>query len=59
VIVSPPIVAWATVGPFRQNSYVLGDPDTKEAVLVDPGVEPGSEERRVGKEGRSRGSAHD
>lgn len=34
------IVDWAVVGPFRQNSYVLGDPATGEAVLVDPGDEP-------------------
>lgn len=34
------IVAWATVGPFQQNSYVVGDPATKEAILVDPGDEP-------------------
>lgn len=36
----PLIVAWAEVGPFRQNSYVVGDPATREAILVDPGDEP-------------------
>lgn len=46
-----PIVAWATVGPFRQNSYVLGDPDTKEAVLVDPGDEPEAIEALLAKHG--------
>lgn len=33
------IVAWVTVGPFQENSYVVGDPDTKEAILIDPGDE--------------------
>lgn len=45
------IVDWATVGPFRQNSYVLGDPDTKEAVLVDPGDEPSKIEAILEKHG--------
>ena len=35
-----PIVAWATVGPFQENAYVVGDPATREAILVDPGDEP-------------------
>ena len=48
---SAPIVAWATVGPFRQNSYVLGDPDTKEAVLVDPGAEPEAIEALLARHG--------
>jgi hydroxyacylglutathione hydrolase len=34
------IVARATVGPFQENSYVVGDPDTGDAALVDPGDEP-------------------
>lgn len=34
------IVAWVTVGPFQQNSYVVGDPATREAILIDPGDEP-------------------
>ncbi len=34
------VVAWAAVGPFQENSYVVGDPATGEAVLVDPGDEP-------------------
>ncbi|WP_157370481.1 MBL fold metallo-hydrolase [Vulgatibacter incomptus] len=46
-----PIVAWATVGPFRQNSYVLGDPVTKDAVLVDPGDEPKAIEAVLEREG--------
>lgn len=45
------IVDWATVGPFRQNSYVLGDPETKEAVLVDPGDEPQAIEAILAKHG--------
>lgn len=31
---------WVTVGPFQENSYLLADPATREAVLVDPGDEP-------------------
>ena len=34
------VVEWVTVGPFRENSYVLGDRRSGEAVLVDPGDEP-------------------
>lgn len=34
------VVDFVTVGPFQQNSYVLGDRATGEAVLVDPGDEP-------------------
>lgn len=34
------VVESVTVGPFRQNSWVVGDPATREAVLVDPGDEP-------------------
>ena len=34
------IVARATVGPFQENGYVVGDPDTRDAVLIDPGDEP-------------------
>lgn len=37
---APLIVARATVGPFQENSYVVGDPDTGDAALVDPGDEP-------------------
>lgn len=45
------IVAWATVGPFQENSYVLGDPETKDAILVDPGDEPEAIEALLEKEG--------
>lgn len=31
---------WVTVGPFQENSYLLGDPDSDRAVLIDPGDEP-------------------
>jgi len=33
-------VEWVTVGPFQENSYLLTDPATRRAVLVDPGDEP-------------------
>lgn len=33
------IVARATVGPFQENGYVVGDPETRDAVIVDPGDE--------------------
>ncbi|HEY0838627.1 MAG TPA: MBL fold metallo-hydrolase [Vulgatibacter sp.] len=45
------IVSWATVGPFRQNSYVIGDPETRDAILVDPGDEPEAIEALLRKEG--------
>jgi glyoxylase-like metal-dependent hydrolase (beta-lactamase superfamily II) len=32
-------VEWVTVGPFQENSYVLGDPASGRAVLIDPGDE--------------------
>jgi hydroxyacylglutathione hydrolase len=31
------VVRWCVTGPFRQNSYLLVDDRTREAVLVDPG----------------------
>ena len=37
---APLVVARATVGPFQENAYVVGDPDTRDAALVDPGDEP-------------------
>jgi len=49
--VSDLIVAHVVVGPFRQNSYVLGDPETKEAVLVDPGDEPEAIEALIARHG--------
>jgi glyoxylase-like metal-dependent hydrolase (beta-lactamase superfamily II) len=33
-------IDWITVGPFQENSYLLSDPATQRAVLVDPGDEP-------------------
>jgi glyoxylase-like metal-dependent hydrolase (beta-lactamase superfamily II) len=32
-------VDWVTVGPFQENSYLLGDDATGRAVLIDPGDE--------------------
>lgn len=32
-------IEWVTVGPFQENSYLLKDPDSKRAVLIDPGDE--------------------
>ena len=34
-----PHVETITVGPLAENCYLLGDPGTKEAVLIDPGDE--------------------
>ena len=31
------VVRWCVTGPFRENSYLLVDDATREAVLVDPG----------------------
>ncbi|MFM2153281.1 MAG: hypothetical protein RL199_1716 [Pseudomonadota bacterium] len=31
------VVRWCVTGPFQQNSYLLVDDATREAVLVDPG----------------------
>ena len=28
-----------TVGPFSMNSYIVNDPDTKDAIFIDPGTE--------------------
>jgi hydroxyacylglutathione hydrolase len=35
----PPEVACLTTGPFQENGYLLADPDTRDAVIVDPGSE--------------------
>lgn len=35
-------IDWRTVGAFQENSYLLVDPATARAVLVDPGAEGGS-----------------
>lgn len=34
---SEPIVAWEVVGPFQENSYVLGCSQTQQAWVIDPG----------------------
>jgi glyoxylase-like metal-dependent hydrolase (beta-lactamase superfamily II) len=34
------IIEWVTVGPFQENSYLLGDEGSRRGVLVDPGDEP-------------------
>lgn len=34
------IIEWVTVGPFQENSYLLGDEASRRGVLVDPGDEP-------------------
>lgn len=34
------IVARAVVGPFQENAWVVGDPASGEAAIVDPGDEP-------------------
>jgi len=34
-----PHIETITVGPLAENCYLLGDPDSKEAVLIDPGDE--------------------
>lgn len=36
-----PIVEKYVVGPMEVNSYVLADPDTKDACVIDPGASPG------------------
>ena len=33
-------IDWRTVGPFEENSYLVIDDATGQAVLVDPGAEP-------------------
>jgi hydroxyacylglutathione hydrolase len=33
------IIEYLTVGPFQENSYILGDEATGEGVLIDPGDE--------------------
>jgi hydroxyacylglutathione hydrolase len=39
---SPPAlhIEPSTVGPVATNAYLIGDPHTRDAVLVDPGAEP-------------------
>ena len=33
-------IDWRTVGSFQENSYLIVDPSTRRAALVDPGAEP-------------------
>jgi hydroxyacylglutathione hydrolase len=33
-------IDWRTVGAFKENCYLIVDPATQRAVLVDPGAEP-------------------
>ena len=33
-------VDWVTVGPFQENCYLVADPDSRRAVIIDPGDEP-------------------
>lgn len=33
------MIDWRTVGAFQENSYLVTDPVTKRAVLIDPGAE--------------------
>jgi glyoxylase-like metal-dependent hydrolase (beta-lactamase superfamily II) len=35
-----PEVRFATVGAFQENTYLVVDPATRRAILVDPGAEP-------------------
>lgn len=35
-----PEVRFATVGAFQENTYLVVDPATRRAVLIDPGAEP-------------------
>ncbi len=34
------IVKSITVGPLEVNTFIIGDPDSREALLIDPGDEP-------------------
>jgi len=40
-IVMEPYIQMITVGPLATNCYLIGDPRSREAVLVDPGEEAG------------------
>lgn len=39
------------VGPIQTNCYILSDPKTKEAIVIDPGAEAD----RIGREIRKKG----
>lgn len=34
------IIKKITVGPLQENCYIVGDEDTKQAIVIDPGDEP-------------------
>lgn len=36
----PPAIQTITVGPLAVNCYLVGDPDTRQAFILDPGAEP-------------------
>lgn len=46
-----PKVICLTTGVFAQNGYIVGDQESKEAVIVDPGQEPELFLRRLATEG--------
>ncbi|MCQ9207854.1 MAG: MBL fold metallo-hydrolase [Omnitrophica bacterium] len=39
------------VGPMQVNCYILGSPDTAEAIVIDPGAEPEKIQRRLKQSG--------
>lgn len=55
-VLRPHVEAW-TVGPFQENSYLVSDPSTGAAVLVDPGAEGERLVRAVRAAERERGVA--
>lgn len=46
------IVTQITVGAFQENCYIIADPDTDAAAIVDPGSEPERIEAQIEKLGR-------
>ncbi len=34
------IIRTLTVGPFQENCYIIGDPETRKGTVIDPGSEP-------------------
>lgn len=34
------IIHSLTVGPFQENCYIIGDPETRKGAVIDPGSEP-------------------
>ncbi len=41
------IIEYQPVGPFMMNTYVLGCERTREAILIDPGYEPGTMDQLI------------